>query len=432
MAILKTKRKKKRGSRKKSDVGPQPNWPEFLEKNPTVLEIYSYHSSSMQWYNYNHHSKDLRKDVELYLKNNKYTKTQIQKWKAAENWRTGITVACLCKMLNEGMPEYITNPYKTDPKYDHSYDEDYETYSSHTWIQKKLSEVIEHCVKVVAVNKKEEKANANKYVPTIQERIQSQALSTAEDIDEWLDGFVMDKKNFDPKGFDFKTHFQQRGVTQAHARKLVKFYEGELAEMHELQQMPTPKKLEKMDESAADMWEQLKEGYSHLKKKDVQNFTSALEALIEACTFVIESSKATRKPRKAKPKSADKLIAKIKYCRANDKYKLASINPVDIIGANELWVFNIKTRKIGKYIAINQDPKGLSRTGTGLQAKGTTIIGFDPENSYQKTLRKPDDQLKDFKSSGKVALRKFMDTINTTDTKLNGRINVDTVLLKVT
>ena len=43
--------------------------------------------------------------------------------------------------------------------------------------------------------------------------------------------------------------------------------------MHELQQMPTPKKLEKMDESAADMWEQLKEGYSHLKKKDVQNFS---------------------------------------------------------------------------------------------------------------------------------------------------------------
>ena len=123
-------------------------------------------------------------------------------------------------------------------------------------------------------------------------------------------------------------------------------------------------------------------------KKDVKNFTSALEALIEACTFVIESSKATRKPRKAKPKSADKLVAKLKYCRANEKYKLASINPVDIIGANELWVFNIKTRKIGKYIAINQDPKGLSRTGTGLQAKGTTIIGFDPETSYQKTLRK--------------------------------------------
>mgnify|MGYP001185268484 CR=1 FL=1 len=432
MALPKTKRKKKRGSRKKSDVGPQPNWPEFLEKNPTVLEIYSYHSSSMQWYNYNHHSKDLRKDVELYLKNNKYTKTQIQKWKAAENWRTGITVSCICKMLNEGMPEYITNPYKTDPKYDHSYDEDYEPYSSHTWIQEKLSEVIEHGGKAVAENKKEEKANANKYVPTIQERIQSQALSTAEDIDEWLDGFVMDKKNFDPKGFDFKTHFQQRGVTQAHARKLIKFYESELAEMHELQQMPTPKKLEKMDESDSDMWEQLKEGYSHLTKKDVQKFTSALEVLIEACTFVIESSKATRKPRKAKPKSADKLIAKLKYCRANDKYKLASINPVDIIGSNELWVFNIKTRKIGKYIANNQDPKGLARTGTGLQAKGTTITGFNLENSYQKTLRKPDDQLKEFKASGKVALRTFMDSINTTDTRLTGRINVDTVLLKVT
>ena len=51
--------------------------------------------------------------------------------------------------------------------------------------------------------------------------------------------------------------------------------------------------------------------------------------------------------------------------------------------------------------------------------------------SIQKTLRKPTEQLKEFKDAGKVKLRKYMDDIKTTDTKLNGRCNPDTVLLKV-
>ena len=63
-----TKKPKKRGSRKKTDVGAAPNWPEFLAENPTDMEIYNYHSFGMNWYNYNHKPKDLRKDVEIYLK----------------------------------------------------------------------------------------------------------------------------------------------------------------------------------------------------------------------------------------------------------------------------------------------------------------------------------------------------------------------------
>ena len=46
-------------------------------------------------------------------------------------------------------------------------------------------------------------------------------------------------------------------------------------------------------------------------------------------------------------------------------------------------------------------------------------------------MRKPEDQLKEFKTSGKVALRSFLDDIKTTDTMLNGRCNPDTILLKV-
>jgi hypothetical protein len=147
--------------------------------------------------------------------------------------------------------------------------------------------------------------------------------------------------------------------------------------------------------------------------------------------LIVDASKATRKPRTAKPKSADKLIVKLKYLKVDQKNSLASINPTDIVGASELWVFNIKTRKLGKYVADNIDPTGQARAGSGLSIKGTTIIGFNEALSVQKTLRKPEVQLKEFKAAGKVALRKFMEEIATTDTKLNGRINADTVLLKV-
>ena len=59
------------------------------------------------------------------------------------------------------------------------------------------------------------------------------------------------------------------------------------------------------------------------------------------------------------------------------------------------------------------------------------IRGFCTKNSEIKTLRKPEEKLKEFARAGKVQLRKFLDDINATDTKMNGRINEETILLKV-
>ena len=56
---------------------------------------------------------------------------------------------------------------------------------------------------------------------------------------------------------------------------------------------------------------------------------------------------------------------------------------------------------------------------------------IDQKQSIQKTLRKPEEQLKSFNKAGKVKLRKFLDDINTVDTKLTGRVNKETILLKV-
>ena len=87
-----------------------------------------------------------------------------------------------------------------------------------------------------------------------------------------------------------------------------------------------------------------------------------------------------------------------------------------------MWVYNTKTRKLGRYVANEYQD---------LAVKGTSILNFNENASIQKTLRKPEEKLKEFKAAGKVQLRKFLDGINATDTKMNGRLNEDTILLKV-
>ena len=371
-------------------------------------------------------ASDLTAEIFSWMKNNEYSKEDIAAAKKAPG--TNHTLAISCKLLNLGMPEF--NPKEAE------YWESLagtmgELKPATVFVKRKIAEMIDIGSKVVEEKKAEEKEKANVYVPTIQERIRDQSQDMVEDIDEWLEGWVRDPDTFDPKGFDFKKHFNKLQPSQAHARKMKTFYENELADYDELERMPTAGQLKKMDETTADLWQQLKEGYSHLKKADIKKLRTAIEELMSALDFIIDQAKATRKPRKAKPKSATKLVEKMKFCKADPKYNLASISPEQIIGANELWVFNIKTRKLGKYVAAKIDPTGMGREGSGLSVKGTTIIGYNEAESYQKTLRKPVDQLRDFKSAGKVKLRKFLEEIATTDTKLNGRCNPDTILLKV-
>jgi hypothetical protein len=248
----------------------------------------------------------------------------------------------------------------------------------------------------------------NVYVPSIQERIKEASGNIIAEIEEAVDEFIADPGKF--KGLDAVKLFRKLNVNQAHARHIRAFYEGPLAEYIMLQQ------------PAREQDEDLREGYAHLDKAAIKRGVALFQGIVGACDLITQESKATRKTRSLQqPKSADKLVAKLKYCKTDEKYKVASINPVDIIGATELWVFNTKTRKLGKYVAEDAQQ---------FQVKGTTLQFFNANASVAKTLRKPEQQLADFNKSGKVQLRKFLDDIKGVETKMNGRFNADTVILK--
>ena len=405
----------------------EPSWEGWQEW--TGYEYHKHRQRTSAFYYENYKPADLYPAVFAWMAENGYTKEQIKHAKSAPASALSVTAGITCKMLLNGMPN-------TNPKHDEYWASCPGTIGDKVtpvtdFVKKRVKNAIDLGSEVAEVKQAEAEEKKDVYVPTIQERIRDQARSQAEALEEWLDGFISDRKNFDPKGFDFKKHFQKTGVTQAHARKLKGFYENELDDFKELERFPTAGQLKKMSEHEQDMWVQLKEGYAHLKKADIKMFTTAIEELMTALDFVIDTAKATRAPRKSKPKSATKLVEKLKFLKVDEKFKLASINPDQIIGASELWVFNVKTRKLGKYVAKNPDPTGMGRDGSGLQVKGTTILAYDEAQSIQKTLRKPTDQIKEFKGAGKVKLRKFLEDIQTTDTKLNGRCNPETILLKV-
>tara|TARA_B100000780_G_scaffold269966_1_gene229295 strand:- start:2901 stop:4208 length:1308 start_codon:yes stop_codon:yes gene_type:complete len=405
----------------------EPNWEGSLDW--AGEKFHKFKRDSGAWYYEHFKPADLYPAVFEWMKENGYSKEDVDSAKAAPASALSVTAGIQAKMLMNGMPD-------TNPKHDTHWASlpgtmGDKVHPSSEFLISRIKIAVELGSKVVEVKKKEAKATENVYTPSIQERIRDQAQDQAQKIEEWLEGFVIDKKTFDPKGFDFKKHFGQTGVTQAHARKLKNFYINELDDFKDLQRFPTSGQLKKMSEHEQDMWEQLKEGYAHIKKADIKNYTIAIEELMTALDFVIESAKATRAPRKNKPKSDTKLVEKLKFLKTDDKFKVASVTPEMVIGASELWVFNVKTRKLGRYIASKIDTTGMQREGSGLSVKGTTIIGFDEKLSIQKTMRKPSEQLKEFKSSGKVKLRSFLDDIKTTDTMLNGRCNPDTILLKV-
>jgi len=360
-------------------------------------------NSAKYYTHYSVESKEWLTTVKAYIKKN-YDKNIISSINRLPDWKVGgkshWTCAAYCL---DNYPEIVPPVYKE---------------GIHKWIL----ELAEEGAALVEEKKAEEKTKKNVHVPSIQERITEQAQEACESIEEWLDGFITDKKNFDPKGFDFVSHFAKMKVSQAHARKIKGYYAGELAEAQLIQKLPTPGEINReKDEHKADMLQQLREGYSHLTKKDAATYLEALETLCGACDLVIDAAKATRKPRTKKAPSKEKLVAKLKYLERDDKLQLVSVNPLDVLDAKEVWVYNTKTRKLGKYIADDH---------ATIQVKGTTLLHYNEINSVQKTLRKPDETLKSFKKAGKVQLRKFIDEIKTTDIKLNGRLNSDTIILK--
>lgn len=328
-----------------------------------------------------------------WMSKNGYTKAQLAAFKATKDWRVSSTMGGIAGALLKGMPA-VRSDFNNGK-------------SSSVWLGAQISQIIETGKNDSEPDDKKETKPSGP-VLTIQERVRDAAYSMTEELEDAIELFYSDKDAWDPKAFKILNLLRGKGVKAAHARIIKDLYSRTYADLKEL--------------ASGKGCEQLKEGYSHLPRKYVKKLIEFYTEIDSACGMLMEEAKVIRKPRAKKAVSKDKLVEKLKYLKTFENLKLVSINPIEIIGSKELWIYNTKTRKLGKYSASEFAELGV---------KGTTLTGFDENKSIQKTLRRPIEQIKEFKAAGKVALRKFLDDINAVDTKLNGRINEDIILLKV-
>jgi hypothetical protein len=351
---------------------------------------------SMDYYRLESDIKSYKPAVVKWMETVGCTRADVTAFKKVKDSRVGTTMGAVACCLNRGM-----TPLRAD--FNNGRD-------TAAWLRAEI-------VKVIAEGKNDidpddakaaEAAKPAVYTPSIQERVKEAAYRMTEEIEDAIEGFQTDPEAFDPKAFKMLNLLKGKEVKAAHARIIKGFYSKDLAE------------LELLASGKGD--EQLREGYSHRSRKQIKNLITFYQEIMSACDMLAQEAKVNRAPRKTKAVPKEKLIAKLKFMKTNEPLKLVSINPVDIIGSSELWIFNTKTRKLGKYVAMEFNTLGV---------KGTTITNFNEFVSIQKTIRKPEEKLKEFKAAGKVQLRKFLDDINATDTKMNGRINEDIILLKV-
>lgn len=164
------------------------------------------------------------------------------------------------------------------------------------------------------------------------------------------------------------------------------------------------------------------EGYSHLKRPELNRRIKSCQEMLSDLDRIKSAGKATRATKAKGPKAADKQVTKVNYKKEDTEFKLVSIPPIQIIGKNRLYTFNTKTRVITEFVTTSIN---------GFQISGSTLKDFDQINSRCTRLRKPNDFLPFILGKTSNQIDKEWKSLTTKTTVPNGRINKDTILLRV-
>ena len=324
----------------------------------------------LNYYNLMYDNKDKRKWTMSYV-----GKARAKEFEPLADWQFR-TVGTLIRLKQRGEP--------LSEKHEASIDQ----------IIAELSEL----GKAAVPPKKKEKAEAKVEAPKVDKNLEAARLHAAE-IDGLIDDFVMDRREI-----DLAAYLKANQVPAAVSKLIPSFYEGLKAELAE---------------ALEGNCDQLREAYSYLKKTELRKFLKMVESFDEACKTQAIAVKVERKPRVRKEKPASVVAAKVKYMPEAKDLGLKSELPVKMVGASEVWVYNVKYKKLMVYRAEEK-----------ITGKGTTLIGWDVKKSSGKTIRKP-ETVKDYVPMTKRTFAQAYSTLKTKESTLNGRINEDCIILKV-
>lgn len=326
---------------------------------------------ALNWYSNIKSYKDSKLYTISYLKQNKYDLKVINKISTATEWDVK-NLGYVLRMVGRGYQPSLEQL---------------------SWIDSRITELSKPkpVVQIVDVDK------PVKPKDSIQDKVYNQCTVFINEIEDKIDA-----RDYSLKVYEYLT---TQACKSIHVKQIIEHFK--------------PLSLE-VKEAMLGEDEQLIEGYSNYTKTEIKKLSQFLQLIISDCNGFTSNSKVTKTPRKKKIVPISKKVLKLNYKKEDPEYKIVSIKPESIIGCQNLWVFNTKTRKLGVYVASDE---------SGLSVKGSTIENYNVELSVNKTVRKPLDVIPMVIKGKKTVLKKIMSDINSVQTLLNGRINGDVVLL---
>ena len=251
----------------------------------------------------------------------------------------------------------------------------------------------------------EEKQKANNIVsisPAVKlmRKINNTIMQELLDLeDKWIDG--------DDATINIYDRFKYHGLTNTAISHVKPMIEGWLLDY---------------EDAYYKRCDQAVEGYSHLKRSTLNHRIKVCKAMLEDLERIRSATKATRNVKVKRPKSVDKQVAKVQYKKEDNDFKIVSINPIQIPTKTRLYAFNTKSKMVIEYI---------TESVNGFEISGSTIKNFSKGLSRTICLRKPLDFLPIVLQKTPKQIDAAWQTLKTKTKVPNGRINKDTILLRV-
>ena len=359
-------------------TGPEPEWRVQPDSDNRISRL----STAFAWYNYHYDKKTVKELVIDWLARNDRTREAKEFGRVPESTIRNAT-GWLCRMNTMGLELNEHELLTVDS-----------AIKGHIDSVRAVREVIREATDVVAR-------------PNIQDRLRDKMVEAAGEIEGLYDDMIAAGAKMSA---DYKPMAILRGMNIAPQM------------VHEIAN-DWRRRLDELEAVVAGKDAQLVEGYGQFGKLQVKNLVKFAEQVIADCGSYVQIKKVERKPRKKKPVSPERLTQKFKYLAEFEELKLKSEPVTKLVNALEAWLYDTKKRKL---IYVVADTHAGSFT-----VKNNNLIGFDPTNSVQKTLRKPAEQIKTLLQGGVAQHRKSFKDIRATEVKFNGRGNENLILLKI-
>lgn len=387
-------------------TGEEPDWfgwekwpvEQFMRTRMRMLRFYGYYLTSA----------DLKPAVLAYMKAHHFSKNDIELVRGANPNLMPTTIGKLVRAIDRGMPslhpeaqDYFDKLPFSDPENPPVAKDD------HVVIRTELHKVIDF---LRGVNKEDMKSvdTVKKPTPTPLDRLRNKVeKEVIIPLEIMLDRWIVDYNKTKVEGLSLTSYIRDGAIPAAGCKFINEWLDKLLLEHQEAYDKTCP---------------QMVEGYSHMTRPAIKNRISNLETMLGEVAKFSSVAKTMRKPRVKKPKDASKQVARLKYQVNSNDYGIDSINPTRIPTAQRLYVFNTKYRTLGVYFASGN---------AGFEIKGTSLKGFDLSTSFITTLRKPKETLNSIMSSTPKQIDKLLDNMKCKKRKGNGRINAQTVLVRV-